>query len=76
MKREQQIKGLLGRLYNWKFKSALVKAKKIDELPVRVLNIIKMLAFNYEDCGWQSGNAFELIPKLNNLIGDLLGGIK
>lgn len=63
---------IIGRLENWKFRTAYEWALEYEGFPYEALSAIGVLADMYDDCGWQYGLAFEPVDRLLTFIAKLL----
>ena len=60
-------------MYNWKMTSAYAVALDIVGLPEEALSILKKMADDFGNCGWQEGDAFESLRDNNHRVADILG---
>lgn len=67
------IDDVIGRMYNWKMRSAYEYAKDVKNFPVDALVILKELSEKFGDCGWNQGSVFTELKIKNNKVAKLLG---
>ena len=68
-----QMEYVIGRMYNWKMKSAYNAALLIDAFPPAALKKLKKMSEDFGNCGWQEGKAYEKLRKINVDIALLMG---
>jgi len=68
-----QMEYVIGRMSNWKMKSAYNAALLIDEFPSAALKKLKKMSEDFGNCGWQEGKAYDRLRKVNTEIADLMG---
>jgi len=70
---KEDLLAILSRMQNWKMKQAYTKALAAHGFPSDVLVMLKDMAEQYEDCGWQEGKAFDTLREANDKMADMLG---
>jgi hypothetical protein len=70
------IENVLGRISNWKMRSAYNASIEVDNFPPLASVILKEMAERFENCGWQDGTAFkpleDAIDELDNILTPLI----
>ena len=70
---ERTIDDVLGRMYNWKMRSAYAYAMEVPDFPSEALSILKEMGEEYGNCGWNEGTIFDALRQKNHKVAAILG---